>query len=126
MNAAVRAARAGHSEGAQALAGNVLETAMKGHGNAWIRHSFPQVTYPKGNHHATIGSVLDDTADWGDLTLLQFKHFFMLTGMSSAFSHADTQNTFNRYLGNHCASPDTYPRKSPCRPSSSPTHCCGP
>ncbi|WP_328843020.1 hypothetical protein [Streptomyces sp. NBC_00258] len=59
-----RTARAGCSEGAQALAGNALETAMKWHGNAWIRQSFPQVTYPpKAGHHGTIGSALDDADD---------------------------------------------------------------
>ncbi|MEU1599902.1 hypothetical protein ABZ468_45735 [Streptomyces sp. NPDC005708] len=42
LGAASRTARAGFSEGAQALAGNVLETAMKRHGNAWIRRSFPK------------------------------------------------------------------------------------
>ncbi|MEU6680952.1 hypothetical protein [Streptomyces sp. NPDC046925] len=108
LNAAVRTARAGLDEGAQALAGNVLETAMKQHGNLWIRRSFPQVTYPKGNHHSTISSVLDDANDWGDLTLLQFKHFLVLAGMRNAFSFDDTQDTFNRHLGAHRASPDTY------------------
>ncbi|MFE9647483.1 hypothetical protein ACFYO0_25870 [Streptomyces sp. NPDC006365] len=108
LSAATRTARAGFSEGAQALAGNVLDTAMKRHGNAWIRRSFPQVTYTKGSHHGTIGSALDDADDWGDLTLLQFKHFLVLAGMRSAFGPGATQDTFNRHLGAHEASPDTY------------------
>ncbi|MDP9612836.1 hypothetical protein [Streptomyces demainii] len=112
LSAASRTARAGFSEGAQALAGNVLETAMKRHGNAWIRRSFPQVTYPsKAGHHGTIGSVLDDTDDWGDLTLLQFKHYLVLAGMRNAFGPGATQDTFNRHLGAHQASPDTYRRE---------------
>ncbi|MCX5097489.1 hypothetical protein OOK36_54515 [Streptomyces sp. NBC_00365] len=108
LSAATRTARAGFSEGAQALAGNVLETAMKRHGNAWIRRSFPQATYTKGSHHGTIGSALDDADDWGNLTLLQFKHYLVLAGMRSAFGPGATQDTFNRHLGAHEASPDTY------------------
>jgi hypothetical protein len=109
LRTATRTARAGFSEGAQALAWNVLETAMKGHGNAWIRRSFPQVTYPpKAGHHGTIGSVLDDTDEWGDLTLLQFKHYLVLAGMRNAFGPGTTQDTFNRHLGAHRASPDSY------------------
>ncbi|MEV5485667.1 hypothetical protein [Streptomyces sioyaensis] len=108
LRAVIRTARAGFNEGAQALAGNVLETAMKKHGNAWIRRSFPQVTYPKAGHHGTIGSVLDDTDDWSDLTLLQFKHYLALAGMRNAFGPGATQDTFNRHLGAHHASPDTY------------------
>lgn len=108
LSTATRTARAGFGEGAQALAGNVLETAMKKHGNAWIRRSFPQVTYPKAGHHGTIGSALDDADDWGDLTLLQFKHYLVLAGMREAFGPDATQDTFNRHLGAHQASPDTY------------------
>ncbi|MGP4091022.1 hypothetical protein [Streptomyces sp. KR55] len=108
LSAATRTARTGFSEGAQALAGNVLETAMKRHGNAWIRRSFPQATYTKGGHHGTIGSALDDGDDWGDLTLLQVKHYLVLAGMRNAFGPGDTQDTFNRHLGAHEASPDTY------------------
>ncbi|MEW1671556.1 hypothetical protein [Streptomyces albidoflavus] len=109
LSTAIRTARAGFGEGAQALAGNVLETAMKRHGNAWIRRSFPQVTYPpKAGHHGTIGSALDDADDWGDLTLLQFKHYLVLAGMRNAFGPGATQDTFNRHLGAHQASPDTY------------------
>ncbi|MET7674380.1 hypothetical protein [Streptomyces seoulensis] len=109
LSAAIRTARADFSEGAQALAGNVLETAMKGHGNAWIRRTFPQVSYPpRAGHHGTIGSALDDADDWGDLTLLQFKHFLVLAGMRSAFGPGAIQDTFNRHLGAHQASPDAY------------------
>ncbi|MYX62489.1 hypothetical protein GTZ89_44550 [Streptomyces sp. SID8382] len=109
LSAASRTARASFGEGAQALAGNVLETAMTRHGKAWIRRSFPQVTYPsKAGHHGTIGSVLDDTDDWGELTLLQFKHYLVLAGMRNAFGPGATQDTFNRHLGAHQASPDTY------------------
>ncbi|MFJ3099133.1 hypothetical protein [Streptomyces hydrogenans] len=109
LSTATRTARAGFGEGAQALAGNVLETAMKGYGNAWIRSSFPQVTYPpRAGHHGTIGSALGDTADWGDLTLLQFKHYLVLAGMRNAFGPGATQDTFNRHLGAHQASPDAY------------------
>lgn len=108
LSAATSTARASFSEGAQALAGNVLETAMKRHGNAWIRRSFPQATYTKGSHHGTIGSALDDADDWGDLTLLQFKHYLVLAGMRNAFGPGATQDTFNRHLGAHEASPDTY------------------
>ncbi|WP_028815341.1 hypothetical protein [Streptomyces flavidovirens] len=109
LSTAARTARAGFGEGAQALAGNVLETAMKKHGNAWIRRSFPQVTYPpKAGHHGTIGSALDDADDWGDLTLLQFKHYLVLAGMRNAFGPGATQDTFNRHLGAHQASPDAY------------------
>ncbi|MGW1046966.1 hypothetical protein [Streptomyces sp. NPDC002547] len=109
LGAATRTARAGFSEGAQALAGNVLETAMKKHGNAWIRRSFPQAAYPpKGGHHGTIGGALGNADDWGDLTLLQFKHYLVLAGMRNAFGPGATQDTFNRHLGAHQASPDTY------------------
>ncbi|MFI1177831.1 hypothetical protein [Streptomyces melanogenes] len=108
LRAAISTARAGFSEGAQALAGNVLETAMKRHGNAWIRNSFPQAAYPLRGHHGTIGSALDDADDWSDLTLLQFKHYLVLAGMRNAFGPATTQDTFNRHNGVHHASPDSY------------------
>ncbi|GAA3660339.1 hypothetical protein ACG5V6_24215 [Streptomyces chitinivorans] len=109
LSAATRTARAGFGEGAQALAGNVLESAMSRHGNAWIRRSFPQVAYPsRAGHHGTIGSALDDAEDWGDLTLLQFKHYLVVAGMRNAFGPGATQDTFNRHLGAHQASPDTY------------------
>jgi hypothetical protein len=109
LSTATRTARVGFGEGAQALAGNVLETAMKRHSNAWIRRSFPQVTYPpEAGHHGTIGSALGDADDWGDLTLLQFKHYLVLAGMRNAFGPGATQDTFNRHLGAHQASPDAY------------------
>lgn len=108
LSAASRTARAGFGEGAQALAGNVLDTTMKRHGNAWIRRSFPQAAYPKGGHHGTISSALDGTDDWGDLTLLQFKPYLVLAGMRNVFGPGVTQDTFNRHLGAHEASPDTY------------------
>ncbi|MCX4581329.1 hypothetical protein OHB41_51215 [Streptomyces sp. NBC_01571] len=108
LNAATRTARADFNEGAQALAGNVLETAMKRHGNAWIRRSFPQATYTKGGHHWVIDSALNDAGDWSDLTLLQFKHYLVLAGMRNTFGPDTTQDTFNRHLGAHQASPDTY------------------
>lgn len=82
---------------------------MKRHGNAWIRRSFPQATYPqRAGHHGTIGSALDDAAGWGNLTLLQFKHYLVLAGMRNAFGPGATQDTFNRHLGAHQASPDAY------------------
>ncbi|MGW6865125.1 hypothetical protein [Streptomyces sp. NPDC054901] len=109
LNSAVRTARAGFDEGAQALAGNVLETAMSGHGNAWIRSSFPQAEYTSRGHHPTIASALSGSAPWTDLTLLQFKHFLVLVGLSNAFApRVATQDTFNRHLGAHQASPDSY------------------
>jgi hypothetical protein len=108
LSAATRTARADFSEGAQALAGNVLETAMKRHGNTWIRHSFPQATYTKGGHHWVIDSALDEAGDWSNLTLLQFKHYLVLAGMRNAFGPGATQDTFNRHLGAHQASPDAY------------------
>ncbi|MFD9400286.1 hypothetical protein ACFWA4_15920 [Streptomyces sp. NPDC060011] len=108
LSAASRTARADFSEGAQALSGNVLETAMKRHGNAWIRRSFPQAKYPKGSHHWVIDSALDDAEDWADLTLLQFKHYLVLAGMKNTFGPGTTQDTFNRHLGAHEASSDTY------------------
>lgn len=108
LHAAVRAARVGSDEGAQALAGNVLETAMKGHGNAWIRRSFPQAEYRGTGHHLTIAGALSDSDPWTDLTLRQFKHFLVLVGMNKAFAPGATQDTFNRHLGAHQASPDSY------------------
>ncbi|MFD9796812.1 hypothetical protein ACFWXK_38365 [Streptomyces sp. NPDC059070] len=109
LRAAIATARAGFGEGGQALAGNVLETAMKRHGNAWIRNSFPQAAYPRGGgHHGTIGSALDDADDWSDLTLLQFKHYLVLAGMRNTFGPATTQDTFNRHNGAHRAGPDSY------------------
>ncbi|MCZ9337072.1 hypothetical protein NGM37_04685, partial [Streptomyces sp. TRM76130] len=63
---------------------------------------------PRAGHHGTIGSALDDADDWGDLTLLQFKHFLVLAGMRSAFGPGATQDTFNRHLSAHQASPDAY------------------
>jgi hypothetical protein len=109
LSTATRTARAGFSEGAQALAGNVLETAMKRHGNAWIRRSFPQGNYrPGGGHHGVISGALNDADDWGDLTLLQFKHYLVLAGMRNSFAGGATQDTFNRHLAAHRASPDNY------------------
>ncbi|MFJ9380340.1 hypothetical protein [Streptomyces sp. NPDC101455] len=109
LGAATRTARNGSDEGAQALAGNVLETAMKNYGNAWIRCSFPQVAYPQGpGHHRTIGSLLDTPNYWGNLTLPQFAPYLVAAGMRNAFAPGDTQDTFNRHLGVHQASPDTY------------------
>ncbi|MFJ1597242.1 hypothetical protein [Streptomyces sp. NPDC088261] len=73
FTAALRAARAGLNEGAQALASNVLETAMKQNDNAWIRRSFPQVAYPAAGRHGTTASALTHAYEWSDLTLSQFK-----------------------------------------------------
>ncbi|WP_210594308.1 hypothetical protein [Streptomyces sp. GESEQ-35] len=108
LRTATRTARASFAEGAQALAGNVLDTTLKRQGKAWIRRSFPQTTYPKAGHHGTITSALDEADGWGDLTLLQFKHYLVLAGMRNAFAPGDAQDTFNRHLGAHEASPDTY------------------
>ncbi|MGI5451520.1 hypothetical protein ACQEVM_38310 [Streptomyces sp. CA-243310] len=110
LNKAVRTAQAGFDEGAQALAGNVLETAMHRHGNDWIRSTFPQAEYQKKKtHHPTIASALGDSTSWADLTLLQFKHFLVLVGLSNAFAPGvATQDTFNRHLGVHQASPHSY------------------
>ncbi|MFF4260314.1 hypothetical protein ACFY1L_55240 [Streptomyces sp. NPDC001663] len=70
---------------------------------------FPQVTSPpKAGHHGTIGSVLDDADDWDELTLLQFKRHLVLAGMRNAFGPGASQDTFNRHLTAHQASPDTH------------------
>ena len=108
LSSAVSTARAGCTDGAQALAGNVLDTAMKRHGSAWIRRSLPQAQYPRGSHHGTITSALTKVDEWGSLSLLQFRHYLVLTGMRNVFGPDATQDTFNRHLGAHEASPDTY------------------
>ncbi|MFD0448907.1 hypothetical protein ACFQ10_51675 [Streptomyces indonesiensis] len=98
---------------------------MKRHGNAWIRRSVPQVTYPsKAGHHGTLGSVLDDTDDWGDLTLLQFKHYLVLAGMRNAFGSGAPRTPSTATSERTRPRPTPTARSSFCRRSSSPTPYC--
>jgi hypothetical protein len=104
--------RDGHAEAAQALIANVLETTMKNHANAWIRRTFPSAEYQGAlgtRHHRTLASATSGPDNPRDLTLLQFKHYLVLRGLTNTFQGGvSTQETFNRHLSCHQASHDTY------------------
>ncbi|OIV39338.1 hypothetical protein BIV57_00380 [Mangrovactinospora gilvigrisea] len=105
--AAIDAARAGHDQAAQALACNVLETAMKELGGTWIRGAFPEV--PEAGHHKTIAGALPSGPSWGDPTLLEVRRYLVLAGMSQVFAPGTSkQDTLNRHLGAHSASACSY------------------
>ncbi|MFJ6659030.1 hypothetical protein ACIQNG_22150 [Streptomyces sp. NPDC091377] len=73
LGKAADAVRAGHTEAAQALIANILETTMKNHANAWIRRTFPSVEYqgaPGTRHHRTLAGATSGPANPRDLTLL--------------------------------------------------------
>ncbi|HEY9326718.1 MAG TPA: hypothetical protein VIS09_00510 [Streptomyces sp.] len=112
LGKAADAVRAGHTEAAQALIANVLETTMKNHANAWIRRTFPSVEYrgaPGTAHHRTLANATSGPDNPRDLTLLQFNHYLVLRGLTETFQGGvSTQETFNRHLSCHQASHDTY------------------
>jgi len=107
LGRAVVTARDGHEEAAQALAGNVLDSAMKGHGDAWMRHTFPQAT-PQGGRHTVLSGVLGSRSQWNDLSMFDFVRYLVIIGMKDTFGPGAAQDTFNRHLGAHRASYDSY------------------
>lgn len=112
LNKAAETVRGGHTEAAQALIANVVETTMKNHANAWIRRTFPSAEYqgaPGTAHHRTLASATSGPDNPRDLTLLQFNHYLVLRGLTDTFQgRVSTQETFNRHLTFHQASHDTY------------------
>lgn len=125
LSAATRTARAGFGEGAQALAGNVLESAMSRHGNAWIRRSFPRwptrrgpgITAPSAvpwtmRRTGAISRCCSSSTIW----------WWRACGTPSDPAPLRTPST--------ATSERTRPRPTPtvrssfCRRSSSPTPCC--
>ncbi|MFD0449318.1 hypothetical protein ACFQ10_54330 [Streptomyces indonesiensis] len=107
----VEAHRAGHWEAAQALAANVLDSAMKSEGRRWVMASFPDVGFnPQAGSYKTLKALVDASLDFGELTLFDFVSYLTVIGMSPAFDEtdADDQVFFNRHLGAHYASYRSY------------------
>ena len=111
LHRGVEAQRAGHWEAAQALAANVLDSAMKGHGRQWLMASFPEVGFnPQAGHYKALKALSGACLDFGELTLFDFVSYLAVIGMCPAFddTEVDDQVLFNRHLGSHYASYRSY------------------
>ncbi|MFJ4873269.1 hypothetical protein [Streptomyces sp. NPDC088757] len=117
--AAVTCARSGAWEGALALTGNILNTAMEHHGIAWYRTHFATVPQINGIHGP--GAVLrhvDRHVSLPERTVGIFDLAAHLVRLSIHEVFADTlrtaittQDTFNRHLAAHRSSCDSYRRE---------------
>ncbi|MGE7436983.1 hypothetical protein [Kitasatospora sp. NPDC001175] len=108
---AVTALRDGHDFAAQALLGNVIETAMKnGGGQGWLETSFPAVQFKAGTGHGTrIMNVHAARPDVLEMEILVLVPYMLVTAMKEAFrSGTEVQDTFNRHLAAHSASMTSY------------------
>ncbi|MFE5514020.1 hypothetical protein ACFQ9J_26160 [Streptomyces sp. NPDC056529] len=97
-----------HDTTAQALLGNVLDTVMAHHGRRWIRETFPDATFPgTGSHKTAAGAIATRPSD-SDLRLMMITPHLLLSSLQDVFGPEDKQDTFNRHLGAHQASADSY------------------
>ncbi|MFC9624810.1 hypothetical protein ACFTXM_34205 [Streptomyces sp. NPDC056930] len=101
--------RDGHDAPAQALLANVLDTAMRAHGHTWLRSYFPQGAFPPhpntGSHKMIAGAHGTHS---GSAQLRMLGPYLLVNAMKNVFSGFDRQHTFNRHLGAHKASSDSY------------------
>ncbi|MGW7359985.1 hypothetical protein ACWGI0_25985 [Streptomyces sp. NPDC054802] len=113
--ATVRCARSGGWDGALALAGNVLNTAMEHHGVAWYRTRFATVPQINGVHGP--GAVLrfvDRNVPLPERTvgIFDLAAHLVLRSIREVFADTrtgvTTQETFNRHLAAHRSSYDSY------------------
>ncbi|GAA2281190.1 hypothetical protein GCM10010430_79080 [Kitasatospora cystarginea] len=101
--------RDGHDAPAQALLANVLDTVMRAHGHAWLRSYFPQDAFPSSPNtgsHKMIAGALSTYREASQLRMLAA--YLLVNAMKNVFSGVDRQHTFNRHLGSHRASADSY------------------
>lgn len=114
---AVACARTGQWEGALALAGNVLNTAMEHHGVAWYRDEFKGV---RGDNNvpivgmtgpgATIQWIVDTVAlPERVVGVFELPAHLVVRPLAYVFrKNETTQETFNRHLAAHRSSHDSF------------------
>lgn len=109
---AADAVRGGHYRPAQALLGNVLDTAMTRHGHTWLRATFPWAQFTSRRKGPGSNTVLTEAhaalPAWGELQMLLVVPALMVSGMLKAFAKTDREQTFNRHLAAHEASTAAY------------------
>lgn len=109
---AADAVRGGHYRPAQALLGNVLDTAMTRHGHTWLRATFPWAQFTSRRRGPGSNTVLTEARAalpaWGELQMLLVVPALMVSGMMKAFAKTDREQTFNRHLAAHEASTAAY------------------
>ncbi|GHJ34306.1 hypothetical protein ACFV4E_22840 [Streptomyces hygroscopicus] len=108
---AIEARRAGHWEAAQAMVGNVLNSAMDTHGTSWLAKAFPAVEF-KGltGSRAHLNKIVQESDNWADVTFVNFPSYVAAIGMVRAFESesARTGDHFNRHAAAHTASYEWY------------------
>lgn len=108
---AVEARRAGHWEAAQAMVGNVLNSAMDVHGASWLAKAFPAVKF-KGltGSRAYLNQIVQESDGWADVTVFNFASYVAAIGMVRAFESeaVRTGDHFNRHAAAHTASYQWY------------------
>ncbi|MEU6310775.1 hypothetical protein [Streptomyces sp. NPDC047014] len=109
---AADAVRGSHYRPAQALLGNILDTAMTRHGHTWLRATFPWAQFTSRRKGPGSNTVLTEARAalpaWGELQMLLVVPALMVSGMMKAFSKTDREQTFNRHLSAHEASTVAY------------------
>lgn len=111
LGRAVEAQRAGHGEAAQALAANVLDSALQKRSRVWLEDSFPQITFPHGSsHNGALKKLNQKRPEFDELTIFAFSCYLTTVGMISAFAPQATRRSdlFNRHAAAHEASLHTY------------------
>ncbi|MGY4966642.1 hypothetical protein [Streptomyces sp. 900105245] len=104
--------RGGYYRPAQALLGNILDTAMARHGHTWLRAAFPWARFTSRRKNPGSNTVLTEAhaalPAWGELQMLMVVPALMVSGMMKAFAKTDREQTFNRHLAAHEASTAAY------------------
>ena len=99
--------RDGHDAAAQALLANVLDTVMRDHGHAWLRSYFPQATFTGAGSHKMLAGAHGTHTGAAELRMLA--PYLLVNALKNVFLNGvDRQHTFNRHLGAHHASADSY------------------
>lgn len=109
---AAESVRGGFDRPAQALLGNILDTAMARHGHTWLRATFPWAQFTSHRRKPGSNTVLTEARaalpEWGELQMLMVVPAMMVSGMMKAFAKTDREHAFNRHLTAHEASTTAY------------------
>ncbi|MGW7150367.1 hypothetical protein ACWGIY_39895 [Streptomyces sp. NPDC054878] len=101
--------RSGHDAAAQALLGNLLDTLMRRHGHAWLQGHFPQAQFTGTGSHKMVAGALGTRSGAGDFKVLMLAPYLVVSAMKNMFLNSvGRQDTFNRHLGAHNASVNSY------------------
>ncbi|WP_432189834.1 hypothetical protein [Streptomyces sp. Tue6028] len=99
----------GQDAAAQALLGNILDSALRAHGRAWFEAQFGGLNTAEDTHHKMVRGVLARHRGGvivGRSTMVG--PYLLVTSLKNVFDGPPAQSTFNRHLTVHHVREDTY------------------